>query len=99
MTARSPSAPSNASAAAATHPSSRSTTATGTTPSPRTCPRSSRSSVPARSMLLAGVEKHDLTTVDGYRAVGGYDALPKARAISPDDLIAELQTSNLRGRG
>src|SRR5581483_4762688 len=50
-------------------------------------------------MLLAGVGEHDLTTVDGYRAVGGYEALPKALAMSPDDLIAELMASNLRGRG
>jgi len=55
--------------------------------------------VPARSMLLAGVEEHDLTTVEGYRAVGGYEALPKARAMTSDDLIAELQAANLRGRG
>jgi NADH-quinone oxidoreductase subunit F len=55
--------------------------------------------VPARSLLLAGTEDRDLTRLDGYRAVGGYDALPKARAMTPDDLIAELQTSNLRGRG
>jgi len=55
--------------------------------------------VPARSMLLAGIEEHDLATVEGYRAVGGYEALPKARAMAPDDLIAELQASNLRGRG
>src|SRR5215831_5784242 len=50
-------------------------------------------------MLLAGVEEHDLTTVEGYRAVGGYEALPKARAMTSDDLIAELQGANLRGRG
>src|SRR5438105_8908567 len=50
-------------------------------------------------MLLAGVEEHDLATVEGYRAVGGYEALPKARAMSSDDLIAELQAASLRGRG
>ena len=28
----------------------------------------------AASLLLAGVDEHDLTTVDGYRAAGGYAA-------------------------
>ena len=55
--------------------------------------------MPARSMLLAGAEDRDLTKLPEYQAVGGYDALPKARAMTPDDLIAELQASNLRGRG
>jgi NADH-quinone oxidoreductase subunit F len=55
--------------------------------------------VPARSVLLAGTEDRDLTKLAEYRAVGGYEALPKALAMTPDDLIAELQTSNLRGRG
>src|SRR5437764_2034838 len=50
-------------------------------------------------MLLAGTEDRDLTKLAEYRAVGGYEALPKARAMSADDLIAELQASNLRGRG
>ncbi len=55
--------------------------------------------MPARSMLLAGTEDRDLTKLAEYQVVGGYDALPKARAMTPDELIAELQASNLRGRG
>jgi NADH-quinone oxidoreductase subunit F len=55
--------------------------------------------VPTASLLLAGADEHDLTTVDGYRAAGGYAALDKARAMTPDDLIALLSDSNLRGRG
>ncbi len=55
--------------------------------------------MPARSMLLAGTEERDLTKLAEYRAVGGYEALPKALAMTPDDLIAELMASNLRGRG
>jgi NADH-quinone oxidoreductase subunit F len=55
--------------------------------------------VPALSMLLAGIDEHDLTTVEGYRAVGGWEALPKALAMTSDDLIAELLAANLRGRG
>ena len=54
--------------------------------------------MPAAS-LLAGVEEHDLTTVDGYRAAGGYSAVEQARGMSPDELIELLNDSNLRGRG
>ena len=53
----------------------------------------------ARSMLLAGTEDRDLTKLDEYRAIGGYAQVPKARAMTPDDLIAELQAATLRGRG
>jgi NADH-quinone oxidoreductase subunit F len=53
----------------------------------------------ARSMLLAGTDEHDLTKLDEYVAIGGYAQVPKARAMTPDDLIAELQAATLRGRG
>src|SRR4051812_19684148 len=55
--------------------------------------------MPARAMLLAGTGEHDLTKLAAYRAVGGYAQVPKARAMTPDALIAELQASTLRGRG
>jgi len=50
-------------------------------------------------MLLAGTGERDLTKLDEYLAIGGYAQVPKARAMTPDDLIAELQAANLRGRG
>src|SRR5919204_806559 len=51
-------------------------------------------------MLLAGADERDLTRLAEYRAIGGYgEALEKARAMTPDDLIAELLAANLRGRG
>src|ERR1051326_8299467 len=50
-------------------------------------------------MLLAGADERDLTKLDEYRAIGGYEQVPKALAMSSDDLIAELQKANLRGRG
>src|SRR6476619_7619223 len=50
-------------------------------------------------MLLAGADEHDLTKLDEYRAIGGYEQAPKALAMSSDELIAELQQANLRGRG
>src|SRR5215213_2249803 len=50
-------------------------------------------------MLLAGTDERDLTKLAEYQAIGGYAQVPKARAMSSDDLIAELQAANLRGRG
>jgi NADH-quinone oxidoreductase subunit F len=55
--------------------------------------------VPERKSLLAGADERDLTKLDEYRAIGGYAGVEKARAMTPDDLIAELQEANLRGRG
>ena len=52
-----------------------------------------------RTMLLAGADERDLTKLDEYRAIGGYEQVPKALAMTSDDLIAELQKANLRGRG
>jgi NADH-quinone oxidoreductase subunit F len=50
-------------------------------------------------VLLAGADERDLTQLDEYRAIGGYRSVAKARAMTPDDLIAELSQANLRGRG
>jgi NADH-quinone oxidoreductase subunit F len=55
--------------------------------------------MPETRMLLAGVDEHDLTKLSEYRAVGGYQAVEKARAMTPDALIEELQKATLRGRG
>jgi NADH-quinone oxidoreductase subunit F len=55
--------------------------------------------VPVRKSLLAGADERDLTKLAEYRAIGGYAGVEKARAMTPDDLIAELQEANLRGRG
>ena len=50
-------------------------------------------------VLLAGADERDLTQLAEYQAIGGYDSVVKARAMTPDDLIAELSQANLRGRG
>src|SRR5215211_2697175 len=63
------------------------------------CPLAWRPFVGLSSMLLAGADERDLTKLKEYRAVGGYEQVPKARAMTSDDLIAELQAANLRGRG
>jgi NADH-quinone oxidoreductase subunit F len=53
----------------------------------------------ARSLLLAGAEGRDLAELESYRAIGGYSAAAKARAMSAADLIAEIERAKLRGRG
>ncbi len=50
-------------------------------------------------VLLAGADEHDLTKLDEYRAIGGYAGVPKALAMTSDELIEVLQRSTLRGRG
>jgi NADH-quinone oxidoreductase subunit F len=50
-------------------------------------------------IVLAGADGRDLTKLDEYRAVGGYAQLERARSMPPTDVIAELNTANLRGRG
>jgi NADH-quinone oxidoreductase subunit F len=55
--------------------------------------------VPRRDVLLAHADERDLTQLDEYRAIGGYDALEKAQGMDSDALIDALVTSTLRGRG
>ena len=50
-------------------------------------------------MLLGGTDEHDLTKLAEYQSIGGYSQVEKARAMTSDDLISELQKANLRGRG
>src|SRR3954452_20089199 len=50
-------------------------------------------------IVLAGTDDRDLTKLAEYEAVGGYTALAKARAMTPQDVTDELITSELRGRG
>jgi NADH-quinone oxidoreductase subunit F len=48
---------------------------------------------------MAGTKEHDLRRLDGYRAVGGYTALDKARAMEPQAVVDEITGATLRGRG
>ena len=50
-------------------------------------------------LLTAGTEDHDLTRLDEYRAVGGYDAFAKARALEPQAVMDEITAATVRGRG
>jgi NADH-quinone oxidoreductase subunit F len=53
----------------------------------------------AELTVLIGADERDLTKLDEYRAIGGYDALEKARGMSPQELIEEIIEASLRGRG
>ena len=50
-------------------------------------------------VLTARWDQPDLFTLDGYKRSGGWQALPKALAMPPDDVIAMVKDSDLRGRG
>jgi NADH-quinone oxidoreductase subunit F len=53
----------------------------------------------APAIVLGGADERDLTKLAQYEAIGGYEALAKARAMSAADVTEELLTSELRGRG
>ena len=56
-------------------------------------------STPLTPVITEFWDRPDLYTLDGYRAVGGYQALAKALQMAPDDIIAQVKESGLRGRG
>ena len=50
-------------------------------------------------VLLARCGVVDPTSLDAYRASGGFEALARARAMGPEGVIAEVTAANLVGRG
>jgi NADH-quinone oxidoreductase subunit F len=50
-------------------------------------------------VLTAHWDEPDSFTLAGYCRTGGYQALAKALAMAPDDIIATVKESGLRGRG
>ncbi|MGI5921875.1 MAG: complex I 51 kDa subunit family protein [Syntrophomonadaceae bacterium] len=50
-------------------------------------------------IVLRNYGKIDPLKIDDYLAVGGYEALKKARSMDRVQLIEEIKRSNLRGRG
>jgi NADH-quinone oxidoreductase subunit F len=50
-------------------------------------------------VLLARIEQPDSTSLAGYRADGGYQALQKALGMAPDDVTKVVKDAGLRGRG
>ena len=49
--------------------------------------------------LLRRVGRVDPTSLDAYRAAGGYEPLRRAIELGPSGVIAELKDANLLGRG
>jgi NADH-quinone oxidoreductase subunit F len=54
---------------------------------------------PLTPVLTAHWDEPDCFTLESYRRADGYSALGKALAMAPDDLIAMVKASGLRGRG
>jgi NADH:ubiquinone oxidoreductase subunit F (NADH-binding) len=50
-------------------------------------------------VVLRHVGPHRATSLDAYRARGGYRALAQARAMAPADIIDTIERAELRGRG
>ena len=50
-------------------------------------------------ILTQHFENPKLHELDTYRKLGGYEALAKARAMKPAEVVAEIKKSNLRGLG
>ena len=50
-------------------------------------------------IVFAGTDGGAVTRIEDYEAAGGFAPLRKARSMAPDDVIAELEASGLRGRG
>src|SRR5690606_29624281 len=50
-------------------------------------------------LVTARFGNENARTIAGYEQSGGYQALRKAMSMSPEAIIEEVKTSNLRGRG
>lgn len=50
-------------------------------------------------IALEHSDERDLTKLSEYQAIGGYQALEKARGMEPGKIVEELMEANLRGRG
>jgi NADH-quinone oxidoreductase subunit F len=53
----------------------------------------------APTLLFKGIDTPDLHTIDGYERSGGYESLRKALSMTREEVLHELETSALRGRG
>jgi NADH-quinone oxidoreductase subunit F len=57
-------------------------------------------SIPAAPILLfEDIDEPGLCTLEVYERRGGYESLRKALAMTPEDVLSELEASGLRGRG
>jgi NADH-quinone oxidoreductase subunit F len=56
--------------------------------------------MPEVRLLFRHIDEPDLASIDTYRRLGGYSAIEKAfRSMEPDDVLRDLEESDLRGRG
>jgi NADH-quinone oxidoreductase subunit F len=51
------------------------------------------------ALLFKDIDVPGLNTLEVYAKRGGYESLRKALATSPEDVLAQLEASGLRGRG
>jgi NADH-quinone oxidoreductase subunit F len=59
----------------------------------------SAASAERRMLLLRDIDEPGLATREVYERRGGYQALRKALSMEPEQVLAELESSGLRGRG
>jgi NADH-quinone oxidoreductase subunit F len=50
-------------------------------------------------ILFDRIDEPGLNTLEVYRRRGGYESLRRALAMTPEEVLAELEASGLRGRG
>jgi NADH-quinone oxidoreductase subunit F len=50
-------------------------------------------------LLFADIDEPALNTLEVYERRGGYDRLRKALAMTPEDVLGEIEAAGLRGRG
>jgi NADH-quinone oxidoreductase subunit F len=56
--------------------------------------------MPETRLLFRHIDEPGLTGIDTYRRLGGYTAIEKAfKEMEPDEVLNELEASDLRGRG
>jgi NADH-quinone oxidoreductase subunit F len=53
----------------------------------------------ALKILFDGIDEPGLNTLEVYRRRGGYDGLEKALKMEPDEVLAQISDSGIRGRG
>jgi NADH-quinone oxidoreductase subunit F len=51
------------------------------------------------ALLFKDIDEPGLSTLEVYAKRGGYESLRKALAMSPEEVLAQLEASGLRGRG
>lgn len=52
-----------------------------------------------KKIALSAIGQIDPENIEDYIEIGGYEALKKALTMTPDEIISEVEKSNLRGRG